>query len=59
MKSFAYSSPEMQRKLEEAKAYLRSRGKYVLDHGNKWTFTHKVQWDEYRKLAQTPSQQAA
>lgn len=59
MKTFAYSSPEMQRKLEEAKAYLRQRGKYVLDTGNKWTFTHKVQWDEYKKLATGASQQAA
>ena len=49
----------MQRKLEEAKAYLRSRGKYVLDQGNTWHFSDTVQWDEYKKLAQSAPRQAA
>lgn len=50
-KSFAYSSQSMQRQLEHAKAYLRARGKYVLDQGNTWTFSHAVRWDEYKELA--------
>lgn len=49
----------MQRKLEEAKAYLRARGKYIIDKGNKWHFSDTVQWDEYRKLAQTTQRQVA
>ncbi len=59
MKTFSYSSETMQRKLEEAKAYLRARGKYVIDQGNTWHFSHTVQWDEYKKLAQPPQRQAA
>ena len=52
MTTFVYSSETMQRKLEEAKTYLRARGKYVLDQGNEWRFSHIVQWEEYKKLAQ-------
>jgi hypothetical protein len=59
MKTFAYPSDTMQRKLEDAKAYLRARGKYVLDKGNTWHFSHTVNWDEYKKLAQAPERQAA
>ena len=51
MTTFVYSSETMQRKLEEAKTYLRARGKYVLDQGNEWRFSHTVQWEEYKKLA--------
>ena len=59
MKTFSYSSETMQRKLEDAKAYLRARGKYVIDQGNTWHFSHTVQWDEYKKLAQLPQRQVA
>ena len=59
MKTFSYPSKTMQRKLEEAKAYLRARGKYVLDQGNTWRFADTVQWDEYKKLAQSAPRQAA
>lgn len=60
MKPFSYPSETMQRQLEEAKAYLRARGKYIIDAGNKWQFSNTVQWDEYRKLAQTgPRRMAA
>ncbi len=59
MKTFSYSSETMQRQLEEAKAYLRARGKYVLDQGNNWRFSHTVQWDEYKRLAQTGQRPAA
>ncbi len=59
MKTFSYSSETMQRQLEDAKAYLRARGKYVLDKGNNWHFSHTVQWDEYKKLAEIAQRQAA
>ncbi len=59
MKTFSYSSETMQRQLEEAKTYLRARGKYIIDKGNNWRFSHTVQWDEYRKLAQSPQRRAA
>lgn len=59
MKTFAYPSDSMQRKLEDAKAYLRARGKYVLDKGNNWHFSHTVNWDEYKKLVQQPERQTA
>ncbi len=59
MKNFAYPSDTMQRKLEDAKAYLRARGKYVLDKGNSWHFSHTVNWDEYKKLVQQSPSQAA
>jgi len=59
MKGFVYSSPAMQRKLEEAKAYLRQRGKYIIDQGNTWVPSHAVRWDEYKKLARNPQAQAA
>ena len=59
MTTFVYSSETMQRKLEEAKIYLRARGKYVIDKGNQWRFSHTVQWDEYKKLARDNSRQAA
>jgi hypothetical protein len=59
MSNFTYPSETMQRKLEESKAYLRARGKYVLDQGSQWRFSDRVQWDEYKKLAQTPLRQAA
>ena len=59
MANFVYPSETMQRKLEEAKAYLRARGKYVLDKGNQWHFSHLVQWDEYKKLAAEHSRQTA
>ena len=59
MKTFAYPSDSMQRKLEDAKAYLRARGKYVIDKGNTWQFSHTVRWDEYKKLAQHYQRQAA
>ena len=59
MEKFAYPSDTMQQKLEDAKAYLRARGKYVLDKGNTWHFSHTVNWDEYKKLAQTPERLAA
>ncbi|MEO7323126.1 MAG: hypothetical protein ABIW48_10660 [Burkholderiales bacterium] len=59
MKTYSYSSETMQRQLEEAKAYLRARGKYVIDKGNNWHFSHTVQWDEYKKLARAEQLQAA
>ncbi|MDQ3260305.1 MAG: hypothetical protein M3Q00_05885 [Pseudomonadota bacterium] len=59
MKTYSYSSETMQRQLEEAKAYLRARGKYVIDKGNNWHFSHTVQWDEYKKLARAAQLQAA
>ena len=59
MKTFSYQSEAMQRKLEEAKVYLRARGKYVLDQGNTWHFSNTVQWDEYKKLAQCAPPQVA
>ena len=59
MKTFSYQSETMQRKLEEAKAYLRARGKYVLDPGNTRHFSNTVQWDEYKKLAQSAPRQVA
>jgi hypothetical protein len=59
MSNFTYPSETMQRKLEESKAYLRARGKYVLDQGNQWRFSDRVQWDEYKKLAKISQQQAA
>jgi hypothetical protein len=49
-KTFVYPSESMQRQLERAKKYLRARGKYILDFGNRWTFSEKVQWDEYKQL---------
>jgi hypothetical protein len=33
--------------------------KYVIDKGNTWHFSHTVNWDEYKKLAQMPERQAA
>ena len=59
MKTFSYQSEAMQRKLEEAKVYLRARGKYVLDQGNTWQFSNTVQWDEYKKLVQSALRQVA
>lgn len=59
MSNFTYPSENMQRKLEEAIAYLRARGKYVLDQGSQWRFSDRVQWDEYKKLAKISQQQAA
>jgi hypothetical protein len=59
MNNFTYPSETMQRKLEEAKAYLRARGKYVLDQGSKFHFSDTVQWDEYKKLAQENQLRAA
>ena len=59
MTNFSYPSETMQRRLEESKAYLRARGKYVLDQGSNWHFSHTVNWDEYKKLAQSPEPQAA
>ena len=58
MNNFAYPSEAMQRKLDEAKAYLRRRGKYVIDQGNTWIPSHNVRWDEYKNLVH-PMQQAA
>ena len=49
--TFVYASESMQRQLERAKKYLRARGKYILDYGNRWTFPEKVQWEEYKQLA--------
>jgi hypothetical protein len=59
MQPFSYPSEKMQRQLEEAKAYLRARGKYIIDTGNKWHFSDTVQWDEYKKLAQNNQRLAA
>ncbi len=57
-KTFSYSSESMQRQLDNAKAYLRARGKYVLDQGNTWTFSHEVRWEEYKRLVKDLAAQA-
>lgn len=59
MSNFSYPSETMQRKLEEAIIYLRARGKYLLDKDSNWKFSHTVQWDEYKKLAQAGQRQGA
>jgi hypothetical protein len=58
MKSFTYSSETMQRKLEQAKTYLRERGKYVLDEGCTFKPSHTVRWDEYKQLVRQEAQRA-
>lgn len=56
MKPFVYSSESMQRQLEQAKAYLRQRGKYIIDPTTTWTPSPTVRWEEYKKLVkQSPS----
>ena len=63
IKSFATENSEGEKQtyiaVEDAKAYLRTRGKYVIDKGNTWQFSHTVRWDEYKKLAQHYQRQAA
>jgi hypothetical protein len=52
MKPFVYPSESMQRQLEQAKAYLRERRKYIIDTDTTWTPSPTVRWEEYKKLAQ-------